>query len=117
MLLHADLWVSALLRRADMAGGFGYIVRRGDASHGSALIKVVNLRSREAYLLREATQGDETVWIRPTQSRDEAELNAYIDRQVRFDPDLWVVEIEDAHGRHFLTEKVEGAPDDGAELR
>lgn len=111
MLLNADLWVSALIRRVEMAGGFAYVTRRGDAAHGSVLVKVVNLRARSAYLLREATHGDETVWIRPLQSDDETELNAYIDKQLRFDPDLWVIEIEDARGRHFLTEKVEGAPE------
>jgi len=111
MLLNADLWVSALIRRAGLAGGFGYVVKRGDRAHGSVLVRVVNPRNGEAYLLREVTHGDETVWIRPTQSLDEAELGAYIERQLRFDPDLWVVDIEDAQGRHFLTEKVEGAPE------
>lgn len=111
MLLNADLWVSALIRRAELAGGFGYVARRGDRSHGSVLLKVINLRTRDAYLLREAGNGDETVWIRPNQSLDEGELDSYIERQLRFDPDLWVVEIEDAQGRHFLTEKVEGAPE------
>ena len=28
-------------------------------------------------------------------------------REVRYDPDLWVIEIEDVQGRHFLTEKVD----------
>ena len=59
MLLNADLWVSALIRRVEMAGGFAYVTRRGDAAHGSVLVKVVNLRARSAYLLREATHGDE----------------------------------------------------------
>lgn len=114
MLLNADLWVSALIRRAEMGGGFGYVVRRGDAAHGSVLLKIVNTRTREAYLLREMNQGEDTVWIRPIGSLDEAELDVYIQRQLRFDPDIWLVEIEDAHGRHFLTEAVQDAPDGGA---
>jgi len=32
----------------------------------------------------------------------EAEIEAYLARQIRFDPDLWIVEVEERDGRHFL---------------
>ncbi len=107
MLLSADFWVSALVRRVEQAGSFAYIARKGDARYGSVLVKVVNLRTRDAYVLREAQKGDATVWMKPTASLTESDLDAYIARQVQYDPDVWVVEIEDVEGRHFLTEPVE----------
>ncbi len=107
MLLSSDIWVSALLRRVGQAGSFAYIARRGDKSFGAVLVKVLNLRTRETYVLREAQKGEESVWMQPVETQDEADLDAWIVRQTKYDPDIWVVEIEDAEGRHFLTEKVE----------
>lgn len=106
MLLSADLWVGALLRRVEQAGSFAYVARKGDARYGSVLVKVVNLRTRDVYVLREAQTGETTVWMKPVETLTEDDLDAYVARQVRYDPDLWVIEIEDAEGRHFLTEPV-----------
>lgn len=113
MHISTDIWVSALTRRVEAAGSFAFIARKGHGQFGSVLVKVLNLRTREAYVLREAQSGlgeggDETVWMRPVETLNEPDVDSYIARQTKFDPDIWVVEIEDAEGRHFLTEKVHG---------
>ena len=108
MLLASDVWVAALIRRAENGGAFGVVARRGDARAGSVLVKVLDRRDRTARLYAEATRGDgERVWMQPVAATDEAELDAYVARTLRIDPDIWVVEIDDAEGRHFLTEPVE----------
>ncbi|MEQ8952136.1 DUF1491 family protein, partial [Parvibaculum sp.] len=45
------------------------------------------------------------VWL-PREKQAEPETDAYIEKQRSFDPDIWVVEIEDREGRHFLQDKV-----------
>ncbi len=45
--------------------------------------------------------------MHPASSRQEEDLDLYVERAVRVDPDLWVVEIDDRQGRHFLTEPVD----------
>ncbi|RAK58781.1 DUF1491 domain-containing protein [Phenylobacterium hankyongense] len=108
MLLSTDIWVSALIRRAEMGGAFPVVVRKGDARAGAVLVKVLNRTDRTARLYAEATRMDgERVWMQPAPSDQEPDLDRYIERAARVDPDVWVVEIDDREGRHFLTEPVE----------
>lgn len=108
MMLSTDIWVAALIRRAELAGAFAVVVRKGDARAGSVLVKVLHRGEGSAKLYSEATRGDgERVWMRPLPSILEADLDRYVERSARIDPDIWVVEIEDRSGRHFLTEPVE----------
>ncbi|AQR62682.1 hypothetical protein BZG35_14280 [Brevundimonas sp. LM2] len=109
MLLNSDLWVGALIRRAQIEGANATVVRRGDARAGTVIVKAYNTSDRTARAYAEAvgTDGDR-LWIQPV-SGTESDIDAWIDRQRGYDPDLWVVEIEDRQGRHFLTEKVEDA--------
>lgn len=108
MLLSTDVWVAALMRRAELAGAFAVVARKGDASAGAVLVKTYNPRTRAAGLYVEAVRGDgERVWMSPIADTAEAEIDAYVERAYRRDPDLWVVEIEDVEGRSFLTEPVE----------
>jgi len=111
VLLSTDIWVGALIRRAELGGAFAAVARKGDARAGSVLVKAVNRGDGTARLYAEATRGDgERIWMQPVRSTNEAELDAYVARGARIDPDLWLVEIEDRQGRHFLVEPVEDDP-------
>jgi len=108
LLLSTDLWVAALIRRAEQGGAFAVVARRGDPRAGAVLVKLLNRRDGWARLYAEAVRGDgERVWMQPASARDEAGVDAYVERSRRIDPDVWVVEIDDANGRHFLTEPVD----------
>ncbi|MFM8820599.1 MAG: DUF1491 family protein [Phenylobacterium sp.] len=108
MKFSTDIWVAAFIRRAELGGGFAVVIHKGDARAGSVLIRVVDRSNDRVRLFLEATRADgETIWMRPSLSEREADLDAYIQRALRLDPDLWVVEIEDRHGRHFLSEPVQ----------
>jgi hypothetical protein len=106
--LATEIWVSALIRRAQIGGAFATVVRHGDDKAGAVLVKVYNPMTREARLYAQASTGeDEAVWMEPKPGANESELDAYAARQADFDRDLWLVEIEDRQGRDFLTEKME----------
>ena len=105
MRLSSDIWVYALIRRVQLAGSFATIVRKGDARGGAVLVKTLDRRTGHARLWAEAVGGDgESVWMRPVDSALEADVDTYVARAARIDPDIWVVEVEDPDGRRFLTE-------------
>lgn len=107
MLISSDLWVGALVRRAGIEGASATVVRRGDGRAGTVIVKAYNTLTRQARLYTEAFGPDgERLWIQPVVSDFEGELDAYIQRQIGYDPDIWIVEIEDREGRHFITETV-----------
>lgn len=101
--------MAALIRRAEIGGAFATVARRGDDRAGTVIVKVFDTSTRRARLYSEAFGPDgERLWMQPVESESESELDQYLERQTRYDPDLWIVEIEDREGRHFITERVDG---------
>jgi hypothetical protein len=110
MELKTELWVGALIRRVAVAGAFATVARRGDRDAGAVLVKVSTLDGK-ARLYAPALNGEgETVWLDLSAGSlgdTERDIDAYATKRAESDPDLWVVEIEDRHGRNFLTEAVD----------
>ena len=104
----AHIWVSALLRRAAAGGAFATIVHRGDQERGDVLVKVTSARG-EARLFAPAFNPDGASEFERLAPEDEAGVDALIGKRLKADRDLWVIEIEDREGRHFLTETVRGS--------
>jgi hypothetical protein len=105
--LKAGIFTRALIRRAEVAGASAFIVRKGNEEAGAIILKVARLDGT-VLVLNQARMGDGgLVWARPLgEAVAEAKAAGWCDRQVKFDPDLWIVEIEDRHGRAFVDEPI-----------
>lgn len=101
--LPTDLWVMGHIRAAATQGISMMVLRKGDRSRGTLLLKI-NLLDRRFLVLAQVRKDERLVWSRATgpEPVDEATADAYIARQVKYDPDLWVVEVEDRQGRHWF---------------
>jgi len=110
MRLKSAIWVAAYLRRCQIEGAFGAVRRHGADEAGSIFVKVNRLDGTcDLYgpapqsAFAEAQPADRMFSRCLANSpAPEAEIEAYLSREVRFDPDVWIVEIEDRAGRHFL---------------
>ncbi len=107
--LKAEIWVKAHIRLCWTKEVIAVVARRGDEMAGTVLIKLNTLTAGCSVLQLAPSLDGSRTWLRATGSElvAEADADAYIDRQVNVDPDLWVLEIEDREGRHFLDDPVE----------
>jgi hypothetical protein len=105
--LKAGIFVRALVRRVEVAGASAFIARKGNEEAGAVIIKVSRLDGT-CLVLNQARAGEgELVWVRPLGDwTDEARANVWFDKQIKFDPDLWILDIEDREGRTFVDEKI-----------
>ncbi|MEO0883102.1 MAG: DUF1491 family protein [Pseudomonadota bacterium] len=104
-----SLWVDALIRRAASGGASAFIVQKGDAERGDILLKVATLDGMaRLYVPSMDMEGDRIFLDLIVQGigPEEVDIDAYVTRARARDRDLWIVEIEDRDGRHFLTESV-----------
>lgn len=88
-----------------------YVIARGDAERGDVLVKVAPMDGTARGFVRGIDMEGRPVFVDLRLrgvGEGEREVDAYAERARSRDGDLWIIEIEDREGRHFLTEPVEG---------
>jgi hypothetical protein len=105
--LKAGIFVRALIRRAETAGASAFIVRKGNEEAGAVVLKLSKLDGN-CLVLNQARDGKgELVWAKPLgEWGEEPRAHLWFEKQIKFDPDLWILEIEDREGRAFVDEKI-----------
>ncbi|GAB5435401.1 DUF1491 family protein [Falsiruegeria mediterranea] len=100
--LTAEFWVQAYLARLRFQEIPAFVVAHGDDTAGAVLVKLNTLDGQAAAYQREYNlMTGERTWSELA-SGAEMDVDAAIARQRGFDPDLWVIEVEDRQGRHLL---------------
>lgn len=110
MRLRSGIWVAAYLRRCRSEGVEALLRRRGAEEAGAVFVKVARLDgTADVFAPAPQTAFDEA---RPSDRgfapalkilpAPDSDVEAYLARQIKFDPDCWIVEVEDRAGRNFL---------------
>jgi hypothetical protein len=105
--LRSDFWVAAHLRRCAVEGVSAVLRRRGAAEAGAIFVKLDRLDGT-ASLYGPAPQsllgegGGARLFTSLLENVATVDVEERMSREARFDPDFWLVEIEDRDGRHFL---------------
>lgn len=102
--LTAEFWVKAYLARLRTHEIPAFVTAHGDDHAGAVLVKSNTLDGHaRAFVRRWDFETDARRWDLLVQGT-EAEVDEALARQLRTDPDLWVIEVEDRAGRHLLDE-------------
>ncbi len=101
--LTAAFWVQAYLTRLRLAGIPAFVTARGDATAGAVIVKVNRLDGTALAFQRSFDPSGERVWMSLAEGA-EAAVDAALARQRGYDPDLWLIEVEDRAGRSLLDE-------------
>ena len=110
MRLKSALWVAAYLRRCQVEGVFAVVRRRGAEEAGAIFVRISRLDGTSDLfgpapqsIVDAAVAADRS--FSPSlaaQPAADAAIEAYLAREIKFDPDVWIVEVEDRAGRNFL---------------
>ena len=108
MRLKSKIWVKAYLRRCASRGAHAVVVRHGDDDAGAIFIKALR-RDGAALVFGPAPAGLDDAdfdrrWVACLAGKfvPDDEAQRYLERQANFDSDLWIVEVEEREGQHFL---------------
>jgi hypothetical protein len=100
--LTAEFWVKAYLTRLRLIDVPAFVTARGDATAGAVFVKLNTLDGAATLFQRQydlmSGQREWQVLVEGV----ERDVDAAVSRQRGFDPDLWVIEVEDRDGRHLL---------------
>lgn len=114
--LKTEVWVSALIKRAEIGGASAFIVHKGDRDAGSVLVKISTLDGNARLVAPSRDLDGNLIWVdlsnsiakkAPYGEKIEKHIDEYMQKRLTQDRDLWLVEIEDKLGRDFLIEKIE----------
>jgi hypothetical protein len=114
MRLKSAIWVGAYVRRCQIEGAYAVVRRRGAEEAGAIFIKINRLDgSADLFGPAPQTAFDDArpvdrafTPLLKSQPAPEADVEVHLARQLKFDPDIWIVEVEDRAGRNFLDQIV-----------
>jgi len=110
MRLKSALWVAAYLRRCQVEGAFAVVRRRGAEEAGAVFVRVCRLDGTSDLFgpapqsAFESGRGADRTFTASfkEQPAADAAVEAYLAREIKFDSDVWIVEVEEPTGRNFL---------------
>lgn len=102
--VRSAIWVAAYVRRCHASGCPAFVTRKGDPDAGAILVAIDRLDGAQRLYGRERNATGALVFAPLTDWVDPPAFQAAIDKQTRFDADIWLIAVESRSGEAFLDE-------------
>jgi hypothetical protein len=104
--LQSGLLVKFLQRRAESEGGFAAVLKRGDSEAGAILVILAEKGRNPRVLERVLNPNGCYSWhvTFDQAAENEEELQKFLARRRKFDPDLWLIELNVVSAERFTDE-------------
>jgi hypothetical protein len=100
--LPAHVEVAAIMRRAEVGGGFAAVLRKGDPDRGTLILVLQQRGETRGILERELGASFSYEWVfKPAGSESVSE---FVASRERFDTDFWLIELDVAEPERFVAE-------------
>ena len=97
----SEFWVAAYLTRLRVRNIPAFLTSRGDSTAGAVLVKINTLDGNAQAFQRSYDTAGNRIWV-PLAEGTDAEVEEALSRQRQYDPDIWIIEVEDKQGRSLL---------------
>jgi len=101
--LTSEFWVQAYLTRLRLLDIPAFVTAKGDATAGTIMVKLNTLDGQAEAFQRSYNVDGRRIWVTLSKGPDR-DVEDSLTRQRGFDPDIWIIEVEDRKGRHLLDE-------------
>jgi len=106
--LKTSIWIQAQTRICGLAHISIFVVKKGDPDAGVVLLKVSSMDGLCRLYSQIRDPSGALAWSQSASGGNrlnDADADAYIEKQKKYDPDIWVVEVEDPNGLYQLDGK------------
>lgn len=102
--LPAHLEVAALIRQVQIEGGFATVLQKGERDAGTILVVLTENGANQRVFERMPQLDGSRAWSLSVNQdiENKTNIDEYLLRRSRQDPDLWVVELDIARGERFI---------------
>jgi hypothetical protein len=102
--LATSVLAGALMRKAQGEGGFAAVLAKGDPTSGAILLILTEKGANPRVLERLLQPDGSYSWAQPLEKSEE--VPAFVARRRRFDPDLWLIELDVPSAERFTAEMI-----------
>ena len=102
--LKSSIWIQAQVRICSIDSLSTYVVKRGDPDAGAIFLHLNKLNGNNLIYYQTRARTGKIAWSQSIRDSalDDKEAHDYLEKQKKYDPDLWILEIEDPEGKYVF---------------